>query len=108
MLYRSMLLGVLLAGLCASGQAAPPAKSMLDGVPELQRPVTFAEPKIPLGELLRRVAKETGASVYADRTTADEPAAVTVTEMPPGPSHAGRPGQRHLFRCRPATGPDPP
>lgn len=85
MLYRSLLVGVFLCLLCAGGGRTEPAarpKSVLDDVPGLQRPVTFAESKIPLGELLRRVAKETGVSLYADRATADEPAAVVVTDMP--------------------------
>lgn len=75
---------VCLALLPRGGPAAPAAstKSVLDDLPGMQRPVTYSEARIPLGELVRRVAAETGVRVYADRTTADEPAAVVVTGMP--------------------------
>lgn len=85
MRHRILVAGSLLCflGLCAaSSEPAPRPKSVLDDVPGLERRVTFAETKISLGELLQRVAKETGARVYADRSTADEPAAVVVTDMP--------------------------
>ena len=55
-------------------------RSVLDGVVELARPVTFSELKIPLGELVQRVARATGVSLTAAREVTDEPVAVVVAD----------------------------
>jgi hypothetical protein len=64
--------------------AAPAAtvKSVLAGVPELEKPVTFSETKIPLDDLLQQVGSTTGVRLVATGPAADEPVAVVVTEMP--------------------------
>jgi beta-lactamase regulating signal transducer with metallopeptidase domain len=59
-----------------------PSKSALEGVPELVKRVTFTEAKIPLGELVQKVADDTDVSLIAAREVADEPVAVVVKEMP--------------------------
>jgi hypothetical protein len=48
----------------------------------LDKPVTYAEPKIPLGDLVAKVAADTGARLTAHSSTADEPVTVVVKEMP--------------------------
>jgi hypothetical protein len=54
----------------------------LAGAPELEKRVTYSETKIPLGELVARVAADTGVPLTAARDVADEPVAVVVTDFP--------------------------
>jgi hypothetical protein len=56
--------------------------SALQGVPALDEPVTHTETKIPLGELVRKIAADTGEKLTAAREVADEPVAVVVKAMP--------------------------
>jgi hypothetical protein len=62
--------------------ATKPAHSVLESVPELEKPVTVAETKIPLSELVQKVSEETGVPLTAAREVADEPVALAVTAMP--------------------------
>jgi hypothetical protein len=84
---RSILL-CLLAGWLGfvlpnyTADAAQQPRSVLAGVKELEKPVTYTETKVPLGELVEKVAEETGVSLTAAREVADEPVAVVVKEMP--------------------------
>src|SRR5712691_12256263 len=57
-------------------------RSTLAGVAALAKPVTYTETKIPLGELVERVAGDTGVKLSAARDVADEPVAVVVKNMP--------------------------
>src|SRR5438309_645030 len=77
--------GLRPAARAASGTRAAPAArltSVLEGVKELEKPVTYAETKIPLGELVQKVAQDTGVDLTAAKDVADEPVAVVVKEMP--------------------------
>ena len=47
------------------------SRSPLAGVKALAKPVTYTETKIPLGELVQKVAADTGASLSAARDVAD-------------------------------------
>jgi hypothetical protein len=58
------------------------ATSALEGVAGLEKPVTYTETKIPLGELARMVAADTGVPLTAARSTTDTPVAVVVKELP--------------------------
>jgi hypothetical protein len=66
---------------CAAEPGAPRG-SVLKGVTALEKPVTYSETKIPLGELVQRVAADTGASLTAAPEVADEPVAVVVKVLP--------------------------
>jgi hypothetical protein len=70
------LFAVTSPGLTATSEQR--SRSVLDGVKELEKPVTYTETKIPLGELVRKVAKETGAPLTAAKEVADEPVTVVV------------------------------
>ena len=67
MTHQVLLIVVLAAGLAAETLALPsrasepaaPYPSPLAGAKELGRPVTYTETKIPLGELVQRVAAAT-------------------------------------------------
>jgi hypothetical protein len=72
-------LGSPLPALGASSESRP--RSALTGVPGLEKFVTYSETKIPLGELVARVAADTGVPLTAARDVADEPVAVTVNEF---------------------------
>jgi hypothetical protein len=64
-------------------EAAPAGdRSVLEGVAALDKRVTYTETKIPLGELVQKVAAETGVPLVAARDVADEPVAVVVKEFP--------------------------
>src|SRR5204862_1953721 len=54
----------------------------LEVVRELDQPVTYTETKIPLGELVQRVAVDTGAPLTAAPEVADEPVAAVVKALP--------------------------
>jgi beta-lactamase regulating signal transducer with metallopeptidase domain len=56
--------------------------SALGAVKELDRRVTYTEVKIPLGELMQKVADDTDVSLTAAKEVADEPVAIVVKEMP--------------------------
>src|SRR5436309_1697582 len=62
--------------------AAARGASVLEGAAGLEKPVSYSETKIPLGELVTRVAAETGAPLRAAPDVADEPVAVVVTALP--------------------------
>src|SRR5688500_15969385 len=59
-----------------------PKRSPLADVAALDKPITLTETKIPLGELIQKVAAESGVKLTAHPTTADEPVAVVVKELP--------------------------
>src|SRR2546423_636072 len=64
----------VLPGLAAEASAG--RRPILEGVAALNKPVTYSETKIPLGELVQRLAADTGAPLKAARDVADEPVAV--------------------------------
>src|SRR5207249_8205970 len=86
MMSRTFILAWLLAGVSTFALVGTGAQqrspSILDDVPGLDRPVTYTETKIPLGELVHTVAIDTGVSLAAVKEVADEPVAVVVREMP--------------------------
>jgi hypothetical protein len=65
-----------LPGLAARDGKRP--RSVLDDVAALDRHVTYTETKMPLGELVQKVAEDTGAPLTAAADVADEPVAVVV------------------------------
>jgi hypothetical protein len=67
-------------GLTATATGRP--RDAIDGIAGLQKPVTFTETKIALGELVERVATDTGVALGAATDVADEPVTVVVNEMP--------------------------
>src|SRR5206468_8022255 len=54
----------------------------LEQIRGLDRRVSYTETKMPLGELVQKVASETGVSLAAAPDVADEPVAVVVKELP--------------------------
>jgi hypothetical protein len=66
----------------SSRSASPTRRSALADVPELDKPVTYAEEKIALSDLVRKVAADTGVTLTAHQDVADEPVAVYVKEIP--------------------------
>src|SRR5437764_9162709 len=56
--------------------------SALAGVEALDQPVTCSETKIALGDLVGRVAADTGVKLTTAREVTDEPVAVAVKAMP--------------------------
>jgi hypothetical protein len=77
--WIASVLSTGLLGFSAERERHP--RSPLDRVTALERPVTFSETKIPLGELVRKVANETGSALAASQEVADEPVAVVVRNM---------------------------
>jgi hypothetical protein len=82
-------LGCLIALAAAAALPLPPAhgadapkRSALAGVAALEKPITLSETKIPLGELVQKVAAETGVTLTATPAVADEPVALAVKELP--------------------------
>jgi hypothetical protein len=82
---------VLVSLLCLAGSTCLPGLgadvetrrgSVLTGLKELEKRVTYTETKIPLGELVQRVSQATGVTLRATRDVADEPIAVVVKELP--------------------------
>src|SRR3954451_14253743 len=57
-------------------------RSPLESVRALEKAVTYTQTKIPLGELVQKVAADTGVRLAASADVADEPVAVVVREMP--------------------------
>jgi beta-lactamase regulating signal transducer with metallopeptidase domain len=80
--------GAPLAGIPRAGTSAPAGgagerrRPVLEKVSELDKPVTYTETKIPLGELVQKVAADTGAPLAAAPDVADEPVAVVVKDLP--------------------------
>jgi hypothetical protein len=74
------LAALVLAGASHAEEPRPP--SVLAGVKALDKPVSFSETRIPLGELVQKVAAETGAPLTAAPAVADEPVAVAVHALP--------------------------
>src|SRR5215208_4075745 len=77
--------GILYLSPLPRSHAAEPAQqpqSALTGVAALDKTVTYTELKIPLGELVEKIAADTGAPLTAARDVADEPVAVVVKELP--------------------------
>jgi hypothetical protein len=87
-LTLAAFIAVALGLLLASALAAPPrergdsSKQVLRDVHELDKRVTYTETKIPLGELVQKVAADTGAHLVAVPEVADEPVAVVVRDLP--------------------------
>jgi hypothetical protein len=75
-----LLLGVATHSFGGAAEQRP--RSALADVAALDKLVTYTEVKIPLGELVRKVAADTGAPLTAARDVADEPVAVIVKELP--------------------------
>src|SRR5439155_23576406 len=73
-------IGYVLPGLAAGSERRP--RSNLADAAGLEKPVTYSETKIPLGELLARVTTDTGITLTAASDVADEPVAVVVTDVP--------------------------
>jgi hypothetical protein len=70
----------VLPGLALAAESQP--RSVLANVPGLEQRITHSETKIPLGELVAKVAADTGIPLTAARDVADEPVAVVVKEFP--------------------------
>src|SRR5690348_10293239 len=70
------------ASLGSAEQAGSRHRRVLEEVKELEKPVSFTETKIPLGELVQKVAADTGAPLTAAGEVADEPVAVVVKDLP--------------------------
>jgi beta-lactamase regulating signal transducer with metallopeptidase domain len=68
----------------AAKRDGQPARFSLSRVPELGKRVTITEAKVPLGELVQKVAAETGASLVTAPGVADEPVTVVVKELTAG------------------------
>ena len=79
---RALLAALLLAGPAFAAEPAAAHRSPLEAVKALEKPVTYTQTKIPLGELVQKVAADTGVKLVASADVADEPIAVVVREMP--------------------------
>jgi hypothetical protein len=64
-----------------AGASESRSRSALANAPGLEKRVTYSETKIPLGELVAKVAADTGVPLTAARDVADEPVAVVVKEF---------------------------
>jgi beta-lactamase regulating signal transducer with metallopeptidase domain len=65
-----------------TGGDANGRRPALSDVPELTKPITYTETKIPLGELVQKVSADTGVRLTAAAGVADEPVAVVVKDLP--------------------------
>src|SRR5437879_2243087 len=65
----------------AGAEAQDRHPSVLAGEAALDKPITYTETKIPLGELVQKVAVDTGVSLSASPGVVDEPVAVVVKQM---------------------------
>jgi hypothetical protein len=74
------LLCLLPTGIATAAEPRP--RSPLADAKELEKPITVTETKIPLGELVQKVAAGTGVKLIALPEVADEPVAVVVKELP--------------------------
>src|SRR5689334_23264634 len=75
----TMLALVLSAG---TSSRVPPPPFRLADLKALEKPLCYTETKIPLGELVQRVAADTGVKLTAAAAVADEPVALVVKELP--------------------------
>jgi hypothetical protein len=66
----------------AAGTAAGRPRSVLEAVPGLEKRVSYSETKIPLGELIQKVAADTEVPLTTAQDVADEPVAVVVKDFP--------------------------
>lgn len=73
---------VALSLLAVTADAGQRQRSALADVSGLDELVTLSETKIPLGELVRKVAAATGVPLAAARNVANEPVAVVVSRYP--------------------------
>jgi hypothetical protein len=64
----------------AETEQRPP--SVLEAVAALDKRVTYTVARTRLGELVQKVAQETGAALTAARDAADGPVTVVVSELP--------------------------
>ena len=64
---------LLLAPPSFAAESASAHRSPLESVKGLDKPVTYTETKIPLGELVRKVSVDTGVTLTAAPGVADEP-----------------------------------
>jgi hypothetical protein len=81
-LAAGLLLSLLLALPSFAAAPTPRHRSALEDVKGLEKPVTYTETKIPLGELVQKIAADTGAPLTAAPEVADEPVAVVVKDLP--------------------------
>ena len=78
--FVTLSLALLHPGFAAE---TPPARtSVLEGVGALDKLVAYSDTKIPLGELVQKVAADTGVTLTAAPDVADEPVAVVVKDLP--------------------------
>src|SRR5437588_3810132 len=82
MLTALATLGILASLPWRVAAAVEGHESALAGVKELEKRVSYTETKIPLGELVEKVARDTGIRLSAVKEVADEPVAVVVTDFP--------------------------
>jgi beta-lactamase regulating signal transducer with metallopeptidase domain len=75
-------MGLFLVSAVAAPQDATDSAAGLKSVRELDRTVTYTETKIPLRELVQKIAAETGAPLTVSPDVADEPVAVVVKDLP--------------------------
>src|SRR5437870_1055167 len=86
--YRTMFTRCLMAALLSlvpstfASEAEPHPRSVLANLKALEKQVTYSETKIPLGELVQKVAADAGVTLTASPGVADEPVAVVVKELP--------------------------
>jgi hypothetical protein len=80
--WYALVVAIGAFGLPVLAAAPEPRPSPLAGVKALDKPVTLTETKIPLGELVQKLAAETGALLVATRDVADEPVSVVVKDLP--------------------------
>jgi hypothetical protein len=66
----------------AAASAGRHPRPVLEDVKALEKPVTYTETKIPLGELVEKAAADTGVKLAATPEVADEPVAVVVQDLP--------------------------
>src|SRR5262245_20004078 len=81
MVFLLMVVAALAPQLAARADAPTRPRSVFEGMPELRKPVTYNETKIPLGDLVAKVAQDTGARLSASKEVADEPVVVAVKEL---------------------------
>src|SRR5712692_8464100 len=80
--FRFMAAAALVAVPGHGVRAEMRPRSVLEGAPGLEKRVTYSETKIPLGELVAKVAADTGVPLRAAPAVADEPVAVVVQSFP--------------------------
>jgi hypothetical protein len=78
----AVLIGRLLPGPARAAEPGSRPRSPFEGVAALAKPMSYTETKIPLGELVQKVAADTGMKLVASPEVADEPVAVVVKDLP--------------------------